>query len=199
TALGDRNPKKNGFLTFNPFRYFEPVGFFLMMAFNVGWGQPVPTSPFYYKNKRAGIALTYLTPIIVNLLVGMITIFLLSLFSDYEFRSFLDWISVNEIRMSLFLMSFSTAELSTKVIIALITAGYFFGMLNISLALFNLIPIAPLAMSKIIHIFISPEASMRMNHYEKPMQIILILLLIFGLHSAIIFPITEFIIGTVTI
>jgi Zn-dependent protease len=79
----------------------------------------------------------------------------------------------------------------------MLNVGIMFARANIGLALFNLIPIFPMAMSKIIHLFISPEASMRLNIYEKPLQIFLFIFLLFGLVQSLIFPIRNFIIGAV--
>jgi len=74
-ALGDPTPKRHGFLTYNPFKFFEPIGFIFMLAFRgVGWGQPVPTSPLHYKDRRKGVLLTYTVPMFVNLLVGLLAL-----------------------------------------------------------------------------------------------------------------------------
>jgi Zn-dependent protease len=178
TALGDKTPRHNGFVTWNPFKFFEPIGFIFMLIFRVGWGQPVTTSPFYYKDKRKGIALTYTAPIVANLFVGMLTYFLLSIFPSPPMTG----ININDVDLMIWLLLMIQ----------------FFGQLNINLALFNLIPIYPLAMSKMIHIFVSPETSMKLNHYEKPLQILLVFLLLFGMHSRILFPIANLIIRAVS-
>ena len=148
-SLGDPTPKRNGFITCNPFRYFEPLGFIMMIFFQVGWGQPVKTSPYGYRDRSKGIALTYATPMVVNLFIGMLTIFLLSVFSGV-------------------LSDYDILHTTIKM----------FGVLNIRLAIFNLIPIHPMAMSKIIHIFVSPETSMQLNHREKYLQILLLFLIL---------------------
>ncbi|MCL2358061.1 MAG: site-2 protease family protein [Defluviitaleaceae bacterium] len=156
SALGDPTPKKNGF-NYNPFKYFEPIGFFLMLFFGVGWGQPAITSPFYYKNKKNGVLFVHVTPMFANLLIGMAAIFL---------------------------MNFVTLPDTAALII------FHFGRLNIRLALFNLIPIAPMAMNKILQVFISPSAAMSLNNYEKPLQIVLFLLLMFNIVELVIHPIS---------
>ena len=33
TAQGDPAPRRHGFLTANPFKYFEPIGFIFIMVF----------------------------------------------------------------------------------------------------------------------------------------------------------------------
>jgi Zn-dependent protease len=156
-ALGDPSPKKFGFLTWNPFKYFEPIGFFLMLFFRVGWGRPVITSPLYYRNRRNGVLITYTAPIVANLLVGMVTLAVISRAIPNPFYRHDTELWV----LHLYLTLFS------------------FGLLNIRLAVFNLIPVFPLAASKILQLFVSPETVMRLNHYEKPLQLLLFVLLIF--------------------
>ncbi|MCL2225623.1 MAG: site-2 protease family protein [Defluviitaleaceae bacterium] len=158
--LGDLTPAKNGFITWNPFRFFEPIGFFLMLFFQVGWGQPVTTSPFYYRDKRKGIILTYTAPMVANLLVGMVAIFL----ANNVLAGLVPW------QANLVLLHFGT--------------------LNIRLAAFNLIPVFPMAANKLLHLFVSPETSMRLNHYEKPLQILLFLLLVFNVVEMVVGPIS---------
>ncbi|MCL1863480.1 MAG: site-2 protease family protein [Defluviitaleaceae bacterium] len=174
-ALGDPTPKKNGFISMNPLRFFEPIGFFMMLYFRVGWGQPITTSPFYYKDKRKGILLTYTTPIVANLLVGMLTIFIGNLIA----MPLMEWAVGN----------FGFMGAPVQWVRYFNTMVYLFGHLNIRLAVFNLIPVFPMAMNKILHVFVSPDTSMRLNHYEKPMQILMFLLLIFGVLESIISPI----------
>jgi Zn-dependent protease len=163
-SLGDPTPKKNGFITFNPFKFFEPIGFIMMMGLQVGWGQPVTTSPFYYKDKRRGILLTYVTPMVVNLCIGMLAVFFANFFSGVSY-----WIV------------------------------YHFGYLNIRLAVFNLIPIYPMAMSRLIQIFVSPETFMQLNHREKYLQILLFFLIIFGALEMFMVPVTGFFIRAVSL
>ena len=52
TALGDPAPGRHGFLTANPFKYFEPIGFFFILLFGFGWGRPVPTTNSITKTGR---------------------------------------------------------------------------------------------------------------------------------------------------
>ena len=75
TALGDPTPRNAGYL--NPLKCFEPIGFFFMLSFHVGWGRPVPTSPLHYKDRRMGTILVQIVPILTNLLIGMLTVFAL--------------------------------------------------------------------------------------------------------------------------
>ena len=210
-SFGDPLPGKTGFLTLNPFKYAEPIGFFLMMFFQVGWGQPVPTSPLYYRDRRKGIILTYTTPIVANLLIGMVTLLVLRILSGsllewaggygFEARSLLNWSFITMVGLpweaGIIRAYASDVPLQVRIVFGVIRAVVMFGMLNIRLAIFNLLPVFPLAMSKLLHLFVSPETSMRFTHYEKPIQMILILFLAFNVIEGIISPISNFIAGII--
>jgi len=79
-----------------------------------------------------------------------------------------------------------------------------FAFININLAIFNIIPVYPLAANKLLITFSSPDNIARLNHYEKPMQILLIVLLAFGFGGLfdgtgilprVLLPITHRIVG----
>ncbi|MCL2500135.1 MAG: site-2 protease family protein [Defluviitaleaceae bacterium] len=163
---GDPTPRNKGFLTANPLTFVEPIGFIMMLIFGgFGWGQPVPTASLYYKNRRRGVLVTYVTPIAANLMLGVVSVMVLSLLDNGPINPFM-WVL------------------------------FYFAQCNIFLALFNLIPVHPLGMSKIIHLFVRPEALVKLNHYEKPMQVILILALVFRLVQMIFNPVWEFVLRT---
>lgn len=77
--LGDTLPKQQGRLTLNPIKHFEPIGYLLFLFLGYGWGKPVETSGLYthdfgkgvYGNRKISVIITYLTPMLVSLLIGM--------------------------------------------------------------------------------------------------------------------------------
>ena len=70
--LGDPTPKKNGRLTLNPLKHFEPIGFMLFLFSGYGWGKPVETSSLGYKNRKTAVTLTYGMPIVVSFVLGVL-------------------------------------------------------------------------------------------------------------------------------
>ena len=185
-ALGDPVPKNSGFLSWNPIKYFEPIGFILMMAVGVGWGRPVPTSPLYYKDRRMGTILTYTAPIVANLLVGMLVAFIWRVvFVDSLFT----WAQIT--------LYETGATWPITWTFYLNMAVRLFAQMNIGLAVFSLIPVFPLAGSKLLQLFASSETNMRMMHNEKMMQFILMITLMFGVLQMLIFPIRDFILNLV--
>ena len=183
-SLGDVTIEKQGLHTFGFKKFFEPIGFFFMMYFNLGWGQPVQVSPLYYKDKRKGLLLTYLVPILVSLCVGLVVLLI--------------W---GVMRPSLFVwgaqQALSGSGLPNLIVLHVDAGVILFARCNIGLALFNLLPINPLAGSKLLPLFLSPDAAVRMSYYEKPLQIIMVILLMFGLLQSIIFPIRNAIMALV--
>ena len=74
--LGDPLPKARGRLTLNPLSHFEPIGFICMILTGYGWGKPVPTAAIYYKDRKKGTLLTYISPSVANLTAGVVFSFL---------------------------------------------------------------------------------------------------------------------------
>ena len=167
TLQGDPTPRDKGFLTGNPLKFFEPVGFFLMLLRGVGWGQPVPTASLHYKNRRQGTLITYITPSVVNLVIGMLTIALVSLMAGVSVEAF---VVVRQAHMN------QLGDIHFMMMMFL----FAFAQCNVWLALFNLIPVHPLDSSVILRMFAKPDTLVKLNHYEKPMQIILMLALVLG-------------------
>jgi Zn-dependent protease len=48
--LGDKTPRFQGRLTFNPIKHLDPLGTLLILLVGFGWAKPVETNPSAYKN-----------------------------------------------------------------------------------------------------------------------------------------------------
>lgn len=48
--LGDKTPRFQGRLTFNPLKHLDPLGTLLILVVGFGWAKPVETNPSAYKN-----------------------------------------------------------------------------------------------------------------------------------------------------
>jgi Zn-dependent protease len=175
---GDPTPKSKGFLRGNPLKYFEPVGFFLMLMFGYGWGQPVPTSPLYYKDRRRGVILTYTIPSVVNLLLGIAVIALYTILSRVVPGS---------------------AGTGYTVFYHAMQVLSAFGVLNIGMAFFNLIPVYPLDGARVLQLFLPSQYVISMNRYEKIFQVVLLITLFFGwLQSYFLGPLTGVVVNLIT-
>jgi Zn-dependent protease len=160
TLKGDPTPKSNGELTLNPFKHFEPIGFMLLIFMQFGWGQPVHTSNIYYKDKREGVFVTYISPMLASVLIAFVIKVLLGVFSGVFASSYVLYyigIFLNYVRQ------------------------YF-----LYLTVANLIPIHPMCGSKLIRLVLSPNTQMRYTQNEKLFQAIVIIALLLGVLQPII-------------
>jgi len=130
--LGDPTARVSGRLTLNPRAHVDPFGTLLLPAililirapFVFGWAKPVPIDPFNFRNPRRDILLVSIA--------GIATNFVLALF----------FVGIFHLIVNLLPLTFVTYSLI--VIIQKII------LINIILAIFNLIPIPPLDGSKIL-------------------------------------------------
>ncbi len=172
-VLGDSAPKNDGRLTLNPFKHFEPIGFIFMLFLGFGWGKPVRTSGVYYKDRRAGTIMTYTAPILADIVFSLIFA-LLSGFVGISLKGVLNY------DVLFYIKSFIS----------------FLIQYNLSLAVFNIIPVSPLCGNRIMTAFMTPNNALKMTHYEKIFQIILVMLMLFGFVGSIINPVIEGIINS---
>ena len=133
-ALGDPTAKYQGRLTLNPFNHLDPVGSVLVPligyfagGFIIGWAKPVPFNPYNLRPEKwglpaqAGEALVAVAGPVSNIVIALIFGLLIRLGDGASF--------MNESFLSL---------------------ASFVVLINITLAIFNLIPIPPLDGSKIL-------------------------------------------------
>lgn len=173
SLLGDRAPKADRRLTLNPFKHFEPIGFIFLMFFGYGWGKPVRTSGVYYKNRTLGTVITYTAPIIANFVFSFIFAVL---------GGFLGYLALGG-NLNEYVYVYGKRFLSLSV------------TCNLSLALFNIIPVAPLCANRIMTALMTPGGALKVTHYEKIFQIILVMLLMFGIVDSIFSPVIRSIVS----
>ncbi len=123
---GDNTAKSYGRLSLNPLRHLDRLGTLSMVLVGFGWGKPVPVNPYWFRNgPKAGGAMVAMAGPAANLLMAALVaapVRLGLLASHSPFGSF---------RQS------DPASLLADL------AGFVF-FYNVILAVFNLIPLAPL-------------------------------------------------------
>lgn len=160
--LGDPTAKLTGRLSLNPLRHLDPIGALCMLFFGFGWARPVPIDVRYFKKPKRDMALTALAGPISNLLLGFITLFLFIVFENV-------------------FAPLEMSEFGTKVATVFLLFLYQFFRLNISLAVFNLIPLPPLDGSRIFLIFLPEKTYFSIMKYERYIALALLVLLYTGL------------------
>jgi Zn-dependent protease len=177
--MGDPTAKMLGRISLNPIVHIDIIGTVILPILAaitgwalIGWAKPVPVNPMNLKNPRKDDMLISALGPVSNLALAVVFA-----------------IIFNIVRFVL-----PREGLFNPVYRFLV-----FGILiNIILALFNLIPIPPLDGSGVLMGFLSPSAA---EKYEKisPFGIIIIYILMYsGLFGAIIFPLSWFIFSILT-
>ena len=146
--LGDPTARNLGRITMNPFKHFDILGFICMVFFRVGWAKPVPVNARYYKNPRVGMAITAAAGPVSNLLLGLIGVFG---------------------SKATYIWAITTGAESPIFTLILTIYNFFvlFALCNISLAVFNLIPVPPFDGSRILYVFLPPKYYFGIMKYER--------------------------------
>jgi len=178
---GDPTAKNMGRMTFNPAKHIEPMGLLCFVLVGFGWAKPVPVNPFNYRNFRRGNFWVSIAGILTNLVIGFVFSFGIFMFIKYDL--------VTEL---------PNGTLASDNLILFALASFFMlaMVINISLAVFNLLPIYPLDGYNLLVSFTKPNNRFMRFMRERGMMVLLVVLfvipLIFGV--SIIFEVRGFLI-----
>lgn len=154
--LGDPTARNAGRITLNPFKHLDLFGTLCMIFVGFGWANPVPVNPNNFKNPKNGMALTAIAGPVSNLIMSFIAMII------YRVLFFVG------------LANGSYPTVAMNVFALVVT-------LNLSLAVFNLLPIPPLDGSRIFNLFMSEKTYFKVMKYEKYVFVGLAVLLYSGL------------------
>jgi len=136
--LWDPTPKLQWRLTPNPIKHIDPIWFLMIFFVHFWWWKPVQVNPMYYKNPFKWELIVSLAWPSTNLILAIIWIFIVLIYSK------LLWLPI-------------TAIYQTNIDIVN-TFWLNFSIINIGLAIFNMIPIPPLDWFRIIKFFLKEKS-----------------------------------------
>ena len=139
--LGDDTAQRQGRISLNPFVHLDPMGTILMILGGFGWAKPVEVNPLRFKRYRAGFALTALAGPVSNLIFSFLAAltYAILLSTESGINAFIR-------------LCYRQYDTYSCVLLLL----QFLVVVNIGLALFNLIPVPPLDGFNILRAF-TPE------------------------------------------
>ncbi len=154
--LGDNTPRWQGRLTINPFAHIDYIGALCIILFGFGWARPVQVNHNNFRNPKRDMALTALAGPLANILMSIVTMIFTNAFALFYSR--------NGISILLYIAFFFQ----------------WIAQINISLAVFNLIPIPPLDGSRLLSALLPNKYYYSLMRYERYIYFGLIFLIIFG-------------------
>lgn len=141
--LGDDTAKNQGRITLNPISHLSLMGTIMMVVMGFGWAKPVPINPNNFKKPKQGMALSAFAGPISNLLLAYISIIIFKIFS---------YLSYGSDSMTIYYLS---------------VAFQYMAVINLGLAVFNLLPIPPLDGSKLFNAVLPDKAYFKIMQYEN--------------------------------
>lgn len=157
--LGDPTGRYAGRLTLNPIAHFDPMGAFAMVFIGIGWAKPVPINMNNFKDPKKGMAISAAAGPISNMILATISMIIAKiLIYSFYLNGFTGTVANNLIEVFEMMCS-----------------------INISLAIFNLIPIPPFDGSRIFNSILSDRLYYKIMQYERYIFIALLVVLYTGI------------------
>jgi len=156
--LGDPTARNLGRLTLNPLAHVDPIGTIVVPVVLVllggpafGWAKPVPINPRYFQNPFKGMLYVAIAGPGTNVVLGLCTVAI--------GRLLLLWIPFSK-------LAYSTS-FGGSLLRALFYMLGLFVLLNLFLAVINMIPVPPLDGSRVLTYFLPTEGKRVMLTLER--------------------------------
>jgi Zn-dependent protease len=182
--FGDDTARLLGRITLNPTAHIDPIGTLLIPIVGfilgsmgggrlplIGWGKPTPVNPLRWHHKDLANVMVSIAGILANIFIALcgFTIFKILILTP--------------------LGGYVPESLQEPVVIFLQQLV----IMNVSLAVFNLLPFPPLDGSKVLETFLPESAQPVLAMLEQHGYIILMILMYMGVTGAIIRPVIRFV------
>lgn len=150
-ANGDPTPKLNGRLSLNPLRHFDPLGFVMCALVGFGWARPVPINSANFKNYKVGLFTTAIAGVVTNYIIAFIF-------------------------YPLYALSYMYVGTGTAGGLFLTTFLWLVFSYNLSIAVFNLLPLFPLDGFRVVESLTGPWNKVRqfLGKYGQTILLVLV-------------------------
>lgn len=150
-ANGDPTPKLNGRLSLNPLRHFDSLGFVMCALVGFGWARPVPINSANFKNYKVGLFTTAIAGVVTNYIIAFIF-------------------------YPLYALSYMYVGTGTAGGLFLTTFLWLVFSYNLSIAVFNLLPLFPLDGFRVVESLTGPWNKVRqfLGKYGQTILLVLV-------------------------
>ena len=155
--LGDPTAKNAGRLSLNPVRHFDPLGALCMVVGGVGWAKPVGINPGNFRSPKQGMAISAAAGPLSNLLLAYVSMLVYKL------------------------LFYGLGGMLPNAVYSFVR--YMISM-NISLAVFNLLPVPPFDGSRIALLFLPQRLYFQAMRYERYIMFAVLALVLLGVLNA---------------
>lgn len=145
-SQGDVTAKQLGRVTLNPLKHLDPVGTILIFVAGFGWGRPTPVNEANLRNGRQSMVLVSIAGIVANMTTAVVVGLILRA----------------GVMQSLVAAHYLSSRGESLI-------GVFLGAilsLNIGLALFNFLPIAPLDGFSVLYNLVPKDVAAWLRPYR---------------------------------
>ena len=147
--LGDRGPRAMGRVTLNPIPHIDPIGALMLVVVGFGWAKPVMVNVYALRDGPRGMAIVAAAGPLANMIVAIAFAVILRGMGQFGIDDG---------------FAFRLIELVV--------------VLNVLLALFNLLPIPPLDGYNVLLSFLPPRNAMVVQRYAPFGAIVLLVLIL---------------------
>lgn len=161
--MGDPTARYRQRLSLNPLDHIDPIGALMILFLGIGFARPVPVNSFHFRDRKKGIVITSLAGPFSNVLAALVCLALLKLLY----------------------IPFSLLPVN-MVFAFIISILDFMVSINITLAVFNLLPIPPLDGWNALAQFLPPSLYWKVVQYDRQMVMVVLMLVLLGVFNPIV-------------